>query len=172
MAQHNKQRRQDQRENNFEDHIQPYSKTPIHTLSPHCLQLQYANLCAEKKQMKRDCQLLREWLTALSHSNMEVIMEDQDPNGFDLLQKISEFISNDENAYEIILTAVMENMCTASNSEDLDLDKHQQCTEFASVLLEQMHANSMKILEKNNGVRFSPRMLRLALSVYTRSKVG
>jgi len=40
------------------------------------------------------------------------------------------------------------------------------------VILEQMQSNAKKITKKEKGVRFSPRILRMALSIYTRSKVG
>jgi len=116
--------------------------------------------------------LLHEWLVALLSSDNEVIFEDQDPEGFNLIQKISEFMTMDEDAHHILLTAVMENMCSASNNEALNDNKCQQGKEFASLLLEQMRANCMTILEKGKGACFSPRMLWLALSVYTRLKVG
>jgi len=124
------------------------------------LKLQYKNLHFESRKLKHTCKLLCEQLEMLSNHNTEIVVEeDQDPVGFDLLQKISKFINNDAGAYKIILMAVMENMCIQHKDHVLDDDKHKQCEEMASLFLEQMQANSTKIAENDKAVRFSPQIL-------------
>jgi len=57
-------------------------------------------------------------------------------------------------------------------NEILSDDKNEECKTMATALLQQIQANSNKIAKKEKGVRFSPQILHVALSLYTRSKVG
>jgi len=51
-------------------------------------------------------------LKALSNKDNEEITADDDPNAYDLITKMSQYINdNSDNAYKEILTEVMKNMC-------------------------------------------------------------
>ncbi len=54
----------------------------------------------------------------------------------------------------------------------LSAEEQAECRKLAEVFVEQMRDNAGKICGKDKGIRFSPRILRMALSVYVRSPVG
>ncbi len=56
--------------------------------------------------------------------------------------------------------------------ESLSLDEKFECEELASVIMEQMKANAMKLNNNDKGICFSPQILWMALSLYIRSPVG
>jgi len=56
--------------------------------------------------------------------------------------------------------------------EILSEEECEECKTMATALLQQIQANSNKIAKKEKSVRFSPKILRVALSLYTHSKVG
>jgi len=56
--------------------------------------------------------------------------------------------------------------------EILSDDECVECKMMASALVNQIQTSIHKIAKTEKGVRFSPKILRVALSLYTRSKVG
>jgi len=96
---------------NIHEQVQPGSHCPITTLSPDCMKMQYNNMKNEKQLLHCCCQQMQEMLEKLSMEQEDEIMEDQDPNGYNLIQKVYEFIDNNANAYNILLSVLMQNMC-------------------------------------------------------------
>ncbi len=136
----------------MDEQIQPGSRCPISTLSPRQLKMRYENMRRESSiALRRTCTSLHQKLEILSNVEDEEVLEKQDPNGYTLVQKVLKFINNDSNGvYKAIFTAVMENMC-GSNKECkkvLTDDERKQCSEIASVILEQMQSNAKKLQRK------------------------
>ena len=160
---------------NLDDQIHPESHCPLNRLSPRHLQMRYENLQEETNKLKQKCIRFQEKLEVLSNKDTEEIAQDEDPNAYDLITKMLMYINdNPENAYKEILTEVMKNMCMSKKkkNEILSDDENEECKTMATALLQQIQANINKIAKKEKGVRFSPKILRVALSLYTRSKVG
>ncbi len=123
------------------------------------MKLRYDNMREELLTLKRTCSNLHEKLDILSHIEDEEILEEKDPNGCELVRKVSKFINdNTKVAYQSIFTAVMENMCKNNKEKNTVLsdDERNQCADIASVILEQMQSNAKKITKKEKGVHFSP----------------
>jgi len=174
-AKRNQLRKDNRRQQNLNQQIQPGSHCPISTLSLRHLKMRYDNMREELLTLKHTCTSLNRKLETLLHIEEEEILEEKDPNGYELVRKVSKFINeNTNNAYQSIFTAIMENMCKSNTEKHMVLsdEERKQCGDFASVILEQMQSNAKKITKNEKGVRFSPRILRMALSIYTRSKVG
>jgi len=74
------------------------------------MKMKYNNIQNEK-QLLKCCQQMQEMLEKLSTEQEDEIMEDQDPNGHDLIQIVYEFIDKNANAYNILLSVLMQNMC-------------------------------------------------------------
>jgi len=146
-AKRNQLQKDNRRQQNLNEQIQPGSHCPISTLSPRHLKMRYDNMREELLTLKHTCTSLNRKLETLLHIEDEEILEEKDPNGYELVCKVSKFINeNTNNAYQSIFTAIMENMCKSNTEKHMVLsdEEWKQCGDFASVILEQMQSNAKK----------------------------
>jgi len=83
------------------------------------------------------------------------------------------FTSNGAKEYnKLVLQMMIQKICEDKMKTKLSLEEEKECNELADVFLEQMKLNASKIAGKEGGIRFSPQILQLALSLYIHSPVG
>jgi len=120
-------------------------------------------------------------LVSISSNNIE-ITQDNNPAACSFFEKVFDsFKSKNNDMLKLVLDAMMKKLyCDKKKTkvndnkyeESLSLDEKFECEELASVIMEQMKANAMKLNNNDKGIRFSPQILRMTLSLYIRSPVG
>jgi len=116
-----------------------------------------------------------------SCNNVE-ITQDNNPSAFSFFEKVFDCFKtkNDDMLKQVLHAMMMKLYCEkrGTNVHDnkyedhLSPDEKFECEELASVFMEQMKANAMKLNHKDKGICFSPQILHMALSLYIHSPVG
>jgi len=92
----------------------------------------------------------------------------------DFVNKVLQsFMGNGAKEYnKLVLQTMIQKMCKDKIKTKLSLEEEKGCNELAEVFLKQMKLNASKMVGKEGGMRFSPRILWLLLLLYIHSPVG
>jgi len=166
---------------NHAEHIKASSQTPITCLTPEQQMEHFVNITKEIRSLRRKCQALSNRLMHISECSQIEIIPDNNEAAFTLIEKaFNSFKGKSNEMMNVVLQAMMmklvsdkKNVQVTDNFQDsLTLDEKFECEELASIVMEQMKANAMKLNGKDKGIQFSPHILSMALSLYTCSPVG
>jgi len=143
----------------------------------------FNNVKTEIRKLCQKCQALSNRLIYISTSESEVISKANNQTACNLIEKIFDTFKgkNDEMMKIVLDSMIMKLYLDKKNVEKvnhnnyidaLSYDERFECEELASVFMEQMKSNAMRMNHKDKGIRFSPKILRLALSLYIHSPVS
>jgi len=146
---------------NHEEHIKASSQTPITCLTPEQQMERFVNITKEIRSLRRKCQALSNRLMHISECSQIEIIPDNNEAAFTLIEKaFNSFKGKSNEMMNVVLQAMMmklvsdkKNVQVTDNFQDsLTLDEKFECEELASIVMEQMKANAMKLNGNDKGI--------------------